>query len=67
VDQSQSERMHKNHLASYITGARILARYNKKNHTAGRRYKKITEYFKSRETKKKNITKDRSELDPGEP
>jgi hypothetical protein len=38
--------MHNNHLASYIAGARILAKYNRKNRIANSRHKRITQFFK---------------------
>jgi hypothetical protein len=58
-----------NNLASYLKGARILAKHNKKQRTANLRYLRITNFFKPRTRSKpeQDPKEDKSELDPGEP
>jgi hypothetical protein len=43
---NQIEKVHNNHLASHLAGARVLAKYNNCQRTARERYRKITQYFK---------------------
>jgi hypothetical protein len=66
ASEERMERMTRNSLASYLAGAKILAKAQKEKRIANGRYLKITNFFQQKRRPDIDPKEDRSELDPGE-
>jgi hypothetical protein len=56
-----------NSLVSYLKGARILAKHNKKQRTSNIRYIRITNFFQPKARVRRDPKEDKSKLGPDEP